>query len=292
MRTKSYIAELFRKPMLLLMLIVGRPANAELVISVLESGNDVVVQANGTVNLTGATLGGTFNAQSRAIEPTFFIISAGNSDYYDALSGPTSVANNGGNASGGDVSGDMFGISWFGQRLYVPAGYVSGSFLSGSMTFTNETLAGAGFDSAAMYTWTLPSGDTVKLSIETGPPDPDGDMDGIPDAWEDEYFNGDANPTNDFDDDGLDNRGEYIAGTNPTNDMSFFKVDDFVFGTNGVITFATISQRVYSVRRATNLIEQTWIYVLSNKPGDGSDLNIDVTPQDDTAVYQIGVDLP
>jgi hypothetical protein len=53
----------------------------------------------------------------------------------------------------------------------------------------------------------------------------DSDGDGLPDGWEWTYF-GDLSRdgSQDFDDDGLTDREEYWAGTNPTNDASLLRV--------------------------------------------------------------------
>src|SRR5439155_13349187 len=49
----------------------------------------------------------------------------------------------------------------------------------------------------------------------------DGDGDGLPDAWEMQYFaNLSQTAAGDFDGDGLSNLGEFQAGTDPTNSAS------------------------------------------------------------------------
>jgi hypothetical protein len=60
---------------------------------------------------------------------------------------------------------------------------------------------------------------TVILSV-TAPPDANGN--GLPDAWEAAY--GISDPNADADQDGENNRAEYLAGTNPTNSASVLKL--------------------------------------------------------------------
>jgi hypothetical protein len=59
--------------------------------------------------------------------------------------------------------------------------------------------------------------------------------------WLDDYEL--TTDTTDPDDDGFQTLEEYIAGTNPTNAVSFFHIN---LTPNG-ITFASVSNRVYSV---------------------------------------------
>ena len=54
--------------------------------------------------------------------------------------------------------------------------------------------------------------------------DPDFDKDGLPDAWERDFLGGEgvSDGAQDTDMDGLDDEGEYIAGTGPTNPADVF----------------------------------------------------------------------
>jgi hypothetical protein len=84
---------------------------------------------------------------------------------------------------------------------------------------------------------------------------PDSDGDGIPDIWESGFG---FSPTNaadaalDADGDGMTNGAEYIAGTDPTNSLSYLKVErlETVPGANVLarIEFNAVSNRTYSVQ--------------------------------------------
>ena len=59
----------------------------------------------------------------------------------------------------------------------------------------------------------------------------------------------------DSDSDGLNNWQEYLAGTNPTNASSVFKITSAqaVSGTQLVVRWSSVSNRLYDVTRAANL---------------------------------------
>jgi hypothetical protein len=89
----------------------------------------------------------------------------------------------------------------------------------------------------------------------------DTDGDGIPDVWE--SANG-LNPTNaldavlDPDRDGMNNRDEYVSGTDPQNSSDFFKIDEILAGSPRLITFRAISNRSYSVQYKNSLSTASW----------------------------------
>lgn len=82
------------------------------------------------------------------------------------------------------------------------------------------------------------------------PPSTDDDGDGLPNAWELQYFSSTtgANPALDPDGDGHTNLEEFIAGMNPVNSTSVFHVvSQPMNGTNYVITWESIDGREYSI---------------------------------------------
>jgi hypothetical protein len=82
----------------------------------------------------------------------------------------------------------------------------------------------------------------------SGEPDPDSDSDGMPDAWEITHFGSTAaEPDEDADGDWLSNFGEYVAGTDPTNEASVFCVLDIG---SGWLTLSAVSGHQYRVNSA------------------------------------------
>jgi hypothetical protein len=78
----------------------------------------------------------------------------------------------------------------------------------------------------------------------------DSDGDGIPDVWESAYAaNSTAlDPFGDLDGDGFLNWKEYVAGTDPTNALSYLKVDSLVTSPGAVVSFQAVSNRTYTVQ--------------------------------------------
>ena len=95
---------------------------------------------------------------------------------------------------------------------------------------------------------------------------PDADRDGMADAWETAYF-GNVNTTNnvnnaleDPDGDGMINRDEYVAGTDPTNPLSLLKL--YVSATNsGLLQFTAQTNISYTVQSRTSLASSNWLTV-------------------------------
>jgi hypothetical protein len=82
---------------------------------------------------------------------------------------------------------------------------------------------------------------------------PDTDGDGTPDSWEELYgfsATNAADATLDFDSDGVINRDEYVAGTDPTDAKSYLKLEPLILlgQTNVVLEFNAISNRSYTLQ--------------------------------------------
>ena len=95
---------------------------------------------------------------------------------------------------------------------------------------------------------------------------PDFDGDGLSDWWETNYFgsigttNTAANALADPDGDGMSNRDEYIAGTNPTNALSLLRLD-IVPSSGGQFEFVAQSNIAYTIQYRTNLSGPPWTSV-------------------------------
>jgi len=109
----------------------------------------------------------------------------------------------------------------------------------------------------------------------------DSDGDGLPDAWEEMmvawsegFFTSilDINPLDDSDDDGMNNRDEYLAGTLP-----FLKTDLFAITAMATqpasgrlaLTFPTGEKRTYHLMVSDSLDAPTWSPVQSSDTADG-----------------------
>ena len=104
---------------------------------------------------------------------------------------------------------------------------------------------------------------TVNLLVH-----PDFDGDGAGDPWEAQYgfnTNSSVDGALDFDGDGMSNRDEYVAGTNPTNALSVLKLT-LSTTPGGMLEFVAQSNLSYSVQYRTNLSLAVWTS-LTNAPG-------------------------
>ena len=123
------------------------------------------------------------------------------------------------------------------------------------------TLPNVGLDDAGNYSVII----TNAAGLLFAPPATltvlaDFDGDHLPDVWEAQYgFN--TNSVNDAnadpDSDGMSNRGEYIAGTDPTNALSYLKIDSLAVGNGAVLTFLAVSNRNYTVE-FTDALDRPW----------------------------------
>lgn len=124
----------------------------------------------------------------------------------------------------------------------------------------------------------------------------DMDGDGLPDAWEYRYFHGFTNAVAeaDDDDDGYSNWEHYVSGTNPTNPLSFFRVELVNDANAPAVRFNSVSNRQYSVQYADVLLAADWTDVATGLEGTGAPLSVsDPTPKAH-ALYraQVGVTNP
>jgi len=87
------------------------------------------------------------------------------------------------------------------------------------------------------------------------------DRDGIPDMIEQGLglsTNNAADAALDLDGDGMSNYAEYIAGTDPTNNLSYLKIDSITADSGATLTFGAASNKTYSVEYTDALGTRPW----------------------------------
>jgi hypothetical protein len=89
----------------------------------------------------------------------------------------------------------------------------------------------------------------------------DSDGDGLPDAWETTHGLGTNNVADaalDGDGDSMANWQEYVAGTDPTDPLSYLKIDSVSFNGGASVTFGVVSNKTYTVQFTDALGQDPW----------------------------------
>jgi hypothetical protein len=132
----------------------------------------------------------------------------------------------------------------------------------------------------------------TRIAVTEGITDSNGN--GIPDAWEQQVFGNLTNSaTGDNDGDGLDNFGEWVAGTHPTNGRSVFRFTNLVqnAGSGRVLSWYSESNRFYTLKLSTNLILDPFSSMLTNRMPANPPVNVytDVVERSGASFYRVTV---
>ena len=112
--------------------------------------------------------------------------------------------------------------------------------------------------------------------LDTGGKFVDFDGDGMPDWWERKFFGDITNALSVLDADGdrLSNYGEYVAGTDPGDDLSTFTIAEYYVLSpvpdEFVIKWDTVPERIYMVFASTNLLSPWPTTAVYQTAGDGT----------------------
>jgi hypothetical protein len=97
-----------------------------------------------------------------------------------------------------------------------------------------------------------------------GYPNPDANGDGLPDAWQSQYFGTTSAPEAalgaDPDQDGMSNEQEYYAGTDPSRSSSALRITAVTDGDgNRVVQFESVAGNTYSIQYRDSFLDGAWI---------------------------------
>ena len=144
---------------------------ADLIFTIQQVGNDVVMTGSGSVNTAGLTGSGTSN-RAGSVNPSFSFFTVGtpttvNQNFWRALTGNKPSIGTGSFTLASSGTGDTFSLSNYnGGGIYLPLNYISGAALSGQSTFAGTTISALGL-TTGNYTWTWGSGANAGSAVMT-----------------------------------------------------------------------------------------------------------------------------
>jgi hypothetical protein len=169
--------------------------------------------------------------------------------------------------AGGDVTVSVgitgnpgpFGYQWRRTSLVFPLIVQDEKTCFFTFTDVQPSQGGPGVTYRIVVTNAASTGIAVNTSFFlTVLPDTDGD--GLPDEWElaNQLLTNAPDAMLDFDMDGVSNGAEYIAGTSPTNALSYLKVEQITANGPASIQFYAVSNRTYTVQYKSVLSDPDW----------------------------------
>ena len=177
-------------------------------------------------------------------------------------------------------------------------------FLNGEQVATNFTFYGTNAQRAVRsiqfkdYNNALSSGAIYldAVTVQQFIPDPaaDVDLDGLPDGWERDKFGSTTNnAAGDYDGDGWTNGQEYIADTDPADDVSFWPPLS-LGGSTSILMDNTSTARTYGLSWTTNLIGNPvqWWAIPGVVTGSGGFLSWPLIADEQLRYYRGSVQLP
>jgi hypothetical protein len=153
-------------------------ATGAFMVTITQSGPNVVWSGSGSFNLTALTLVGSVPITSGfATNQAIWIAGAtltppgstGQQYGGASLTYPTTFASGAQTGGPSSFTGSMFGVLPGGvtdRTITVPDGYVSGNIISGSTTYANQTISSMGL-SGGTYTWAWGSGANASSLVMT-----------------------------------------------------------------------------------------------------------------------------
>jgi parallel beta-helix repeat protein len=181
------------------------------------------------------------------------------------------------------ASGQAFQLDFYSDaaaqaQTYLGSIAVNGMGASSPFTAKLGALLTTGRNVTA--TATDPAGNTSQLSTSVAVSMTSSPNDGIPDAWRAKYFGGSGTTTNsqsasfaDSDGDGMSNYQEFLAGTNPTNSASVFKlIAQNPVATTNAVALNSANGIVYRVLYRDDLAAGNWNILADQIIGTGTNI--------------------